>query len=172
MATPHLAVLRDTEPERMTARAKAYLLIAGFRHALMGVWCISFPGAFVSTSFSGIKHVMPLWLWGATYLCTATVCVVAVATRKEPVARWALIMSATITGLWTGGFLAAYFAGQLTGPVGIIAFLCLTLKDLVQCRAPLSTPFEPIVRAVLRERIGRSTTGRGTARWPDGQHRN
>lgn len=136
-------------PEQMTSRARAYLAIATARHLLTAVACWALVGMFKSTSFTQIRSMAPFWAWGIIFCIAGCVCGAAALLGKADLARFGLIVSVVVTAAWAGGFIAAAVHGQLAGPVGIIAFVALAGKDIVQCEQPMRSPFEPLVRQVL-----------------------
>lgn len=146
--------------ERLTPRARAYLLIACLRHGVAGLALLIFPGAFASPSFDGIKGALPLqhrhslMAWGVVFLFTAIVCGWAAASAREGSARIALSGSIFASLVWLGGFIAATALGVQISPMGAIFCAALVAKDLTMLRDPLRNPFEPIARKVLRDQNG------------------
>ena len=55
-------------------------------------------------------------------------------------------LSAVITSLWAMSFALAWHEGGVVSPVGAIIATSLTAKDLVICRQPMRSPFEPLVK--------------------------
>jgi hypothetical protein len=147
----------------MTGRAQSYLLVAGMRHLLIGVCCILVPRWFTSPSYDQIKALAPggLFAWGVVGTLVGLGCIAAAAFKHVGLARGGLLASAVVTSLWAGGLFAAMLEGNLTGPTGPVIWTALTLKDLVVCRQPMRSPFEPLVREVLARRDAR----RGTRGW-------
>lgn len=136
----------------MTPRARLYLSVAALRHILIGLACLCMPDAFVSHSFDQIVAVLPMEGWGIVFLGAGATCTAAALTRSETLARVGLILSAASTAVWAGGFVAAYLAGTAAAPTGPIIYWAVTFKDLVVCRQPLRSPFEPLIRALIDER--------------------
>lgn len=137
-----------SQPERMTGRAQAYLIIASVRHALIGTFCVLIPQSFKSSSFVPLRETLPLQMWGVVFLITASVCMVAAVRRSEYLARLGLIMSATTTLVWAFGISMSWLTGDLSAPTGPVIWWAVTFKDYVVCGQPMRSPFEPLVRAV------------------------
>lgn len=151
----HLA----TDEVRMSARARAYLAIAGLRHLLVGMICVLIPGDFYSVSYQQLEKVLApapfaggIQAWGGLFIVAALILFAATLTQKESHARFALILSVVLTMMWAGGFVAALVHGQLQGPLGPIPWFALAAKDLVVCAQPLRAPFEPLVQRFLKEK--------------------
>lgn len=151
-------------PERMTGRAQSYLTVAAARHLLIGGACLADPRSFRSSSYDQIKELAPggLFAWGVVGVLVGAACLVGSIAKREDVARAGLLGSAFITSLWAGGLFAAWHAGTLSGPTGPIIWTALTFKDLVVCRQPLRSPFEPLVRDALARRRERDRNGIAT----------
>jgi hypothetical protein len=138
--------------ERMTARARMYLLINVALHAAMAWSCLFVPEFFSSVSYTGVKAALPfgtghaLFIWGLLFLTTSVLSGLAAYRGSEYLARVSLLLSAICCASWTGGFLAALAAHQLKGPTGMIWSAALAAKDLIQLRQPLRNPFEPVMR--------------------------
>jgi small-conductance mechanosensitive channel len=145
-------------PERMTPRARAYLLIAGTRHLLVGLACLLVPRSFSSPSYDAIKSVIPgvhptqaIATWGVVFLATAILCLVAAVLGREGTARSALLASVVASALWSGGFIAQVAQHGLEIAVGAgIVWTAVTLKDLTMLRQPMRNPFEPVVRRLAQ----------------------
>lgn len=140
------------QSDDMTPRARAYLATAAVRHFLLALACVTIPDSFTSSSFDAIRSVLPLQAWGVVFFGVTVVAAWAVVRRSEPAARLSLIMSASSTAVWAGGLVAAYFTGTLTGPSGPIIWWAVVLKDLIVCRQPMRSPFEPLVRSLTSDR--------------------
>ena len=136
----------------MTARARAYLGIAGGRHLLVGVFALLVPQWFTSTAFIPIIDAAPLWFWGAFSIGAAAACLGAAAFKSEPLARLGMAWSAVLTLLIGVGLLMSVFTGQSTSPTGPIIWLSVALKDFVVCAQPIRSPFEG-----LTERLASKT---------------
>lgn len=147
-----LAERAKVPPEQMTARARRYLAIASLRHVLIALTTWLAADQYRSSSFDQIRSILPLWCWGVVFAAAGSTCAVAALIGREAPARIGLILSAASSALWAGGFVAAYFAGQLSSPTGVIIWWAVTLKDLVVCEQPMRSPFEPLVRQVLNRR--------------------
>lgn len=139
--------------ERMTARARAYLLTAAARHIAVGVTCILAPGEFASPSYAAIKGVLPvdgtyaITMWGILFGATGLLCAFAAAAGRAGEARWALLASVLTSALWAAGFVAELrYSGAPTGP---IIWTAVTIKDITMLRSPLRNPFEPVIRRAL-----------------------
>lgn len=134
----------------MTGRAKAYLWITCLRTLPIAIFCLTRPELFAGNAFHYIQGVMPIWLWGAALAVQALLAAAAAVTRREWLARTALISSASLAMSWVIGFAIAYHQGNLLSPVGIMWGAGIAAKDLVICRQPLRSPFEPLVQRMLR----------------------
>ncbi len=141
--------------ERLTPRARAYMVIVATRHVLVGLVCIAAPGTFRSGSYSGIKQALPfggdasLCAWGVMFAATGLLAAYAAWSAGEQPARFALLWSVITSAFWVGGFGAAWAAGDLAGWTGPIIWATVTAKDCTMLRSPLRNPFEPVVRKVL-----------------------
>lgn len=133
-------------PDKMTGRARRYLLIAAVRHLLIAVSTWVAADQFTSSSFDVIRAILPLWAWGVVFAGAGLTCAAAAVTGREILARVGLILSASSSALWAGGFLASYFAGELTSPTGVVIWWAVTVKDLIVCEQPLRSPFEALIR--------------------------
>lgn len=133
--------------EVMTWRARAYLSIGACRHLAIGASCLLVGQTFQSEAFAQIKAVFPIWLWGVVFVLGGLHMGYAAASASETAARVAMTFSAVVTSVWAAGFIMAFEpSGGVVSPVGGILFTALTLKDLVVCRQPMRSPFEPIVK--------------------------
>jgi len=141
-----VGVLPSVPEEQMTWRARAYLVIAAARHILVGAACIVLVADFDGDSFQVIRAVLPVWVWGVAFLVGGAHLTYAAIRGSEGHARVALSLSAISTSVWAAGFLLAYQEGGAVSPIGVIFATALTAKDLVICRQPMRSPFEPIVR--------------------------
>lgn len=142
-----------TPANDMTARARAYLAIAGSRHLLVGSFALLAPEWFRSTSFVPIVAAAPLWFWGLFSIGAAIACIGAAASRSEPLARIGMAWSAVLTLLIGVGLLLSVFTGNSTSPTGPIIWLAVALKDFVVCAQPIRSPFEG-----LTERLANRST--------------
>lgn len=136
----------------MTGRARAYLSIAAIRHLLVAISTWTMAHQFTSGSFIQIKAILPLPVWGLAFLGAGLACGIAALRGQETLARVGLILSATSSALWAGGFVAAYLSGQAAGPTAVIIWWAIAMKDLIVCRQPLRSPFESLVKATLEHR--------------------
>lgn len=134
----------------MTARARAYLAIAGTRHLLVGCFALFVPESFRSTSFLPILEAAPLTFWALFSLGAGVACTLAGATRSEPLARLGMAWSAVLTLLIGIGLLLAVFTQQLSSPTGPIIWLAVALKDFVVCAQPIRSPFEGLTEQLAR----------------------
>lgn len=133
-------------PEQMTGRARMYLAIAAVRHLLIAASTWLFTPYFTSPSFGQIRTIMPLQWWGILFAGAGLTCGIGALIGRETLARVGLILSASSSALWAGGFLAAALTGHTAAPTGVIIWWAVAFKDLVVCRQPLRSPFEPLVR--------------------------
>lgn len=139
----------------MTARARAYLAIAGVRHLLVGGFALFAPESFRSTSFLPIIEAAPLWFWAIFSLATGVACLTAGSVRSEPLARLGMAWSAVLTLLIGCGLLLAVFTQQLSSPTGPIIWLAVALKDFVVCAQPIRSPFEGLTEQLARRNRNR-----------------
>jgi hypothetical protein len=142
------------DPQAMTARARAYLIIGGTRHLLIGAFMLWFERQFAAAQFVPIVGAFPLWVWAAVMLLAAVLMGLAAWLRSAPIARAGLVVSATVTfaigvGL-TAGSIAVWAAGGKSVPISAILFLSLALKDYAVCTLPIRSPFEPLLRGFPR----------------------
>lgn len=148
-------------PEQMTGRARAYLMIASLRHLLVAACCWLMPDRFSSPAFDQIRAILPLWAWGIVFAGAGVTCGVGAFAGRENLARDGLILSATSSALWGGGFLAAGLFDPNASPIGAVVWWAVAMKDLVVCRQPLRSPFESLVRQmVARDKANAGDDGR------------
>jgi len=145
---------------KMSLRARAYLGITAAFHLTLGSFCLLVPETFLSSSYEGLRHALPvpaglaLVSWGALFALVGTICAFAAVFGREPVARVALMMSVIVTGAVAGSFLASWMSGTLQGPTGPLIWLTLAFKDMTMLRNPMRNPFEPVVQRVLANHDG------------------
>ena len=146
MSLPHVP-----ERERMSLRARVYMLILTLRHALIAFVCIALPHHLVSRAYAGIERAMPFFdgiqafqAWGWAFAVIAALGAFSAYTRSATIAAVALGTSATLTVAWAGAFATSIILEQ-GGLIGPIVFGALALKDLVMLRNPLRDPFESAV---------------------------
>lgn len=132
--------------DEMTWRAKAYLSICAARHGLLGISTLLVPNTFQGPAFEEIRGAASLTVWGMIFIAGGLHLTYAAWTGKETAARSAMTVSAIVTSVWAAGFIMAFEPGGVVSPVAAILFSALTLKDLVICRQPMRSPFEPLVR--------------------------
>jgi hypothetical protein len=134
--------------EVMTWRARAYLVITAVQHGLIGFACIWLSGteAFSGDAFRIIRHIFPIWGWGVVFVAGGIHLAIAAGRGSELLARVAMPLSAVLTSLWAMAFILAWHEGGVVSPVGAILATSLTAKDLVICRQPMRSPFEPLVK--------------------------
>lgn len=147
-----MTALRQWRHDRppMTGRAKAYLWITCLRTLPIAISCFTRPDLFTGKAFTYITGVMPMWAWGLALGCQALLAAAAAVTQREWLARTALMASASLAMAWVIGFAIAYHQGNLLSPVGIMWGAGIAAKDLVVCRQPMWSPFEPLIQRVLR----------------------
>lgn len=131
--------------QRMTWRARAYLIVVGLRHLGTGGFALFGAHLFQSHSFDTIETVLPLRAWGVLFLFIAVHAFLAVVFEHEWWARLVICSSAAITAMWAAGFMGAVFRGESLSPLGPIIWSSLTLKDLVIAAMPLRSPFERLL---------------------------
>lgn len=131
--------------QRMTWRARAYLIVVGLRHLGTGGFALFGAHLFQSHSFDTIETVLPLRAWGVVFLFIAVHAFLAVVFEHEWWARLVICSSAAITAMWAAGFMGAALQGESLSPLGPIIWSSLTLKDLVVAAMPLRSPFERLV---------------------------
>ena len=138
-----------TMPEEvMTWRARAYLLITAGQNALIGLSCLMLHDsvAFEGDAFRIVRSLLPMWVWGVLFLAGGVHLFTAALRGSELLARVGMPLSAVITSLWAMSFALAWHEGGVVSPVGAIIATSLTAKDLVICRQPMRSPFEPLVK--------------------------
>ena len=99
--------LVDHSPRAMTARARAYLSAAGYRHFTIGAFLLVLPWLFSAAAFIPIFGLVPLVAWGVIMTAEGIACTAAAVTRNATIARASIAVSAVITltmamGLWVG----------------------------------------------------------------------
>lgn len=155
-----MSVILRGGAERLTPRARAYLLAIGAQHSFIAAFALWRPDSrlFSSPSFDGLKAALPglgpavsMQAWGGILLAVALVCLAAAVKGSDGVARAALLASVAVEGCWFGGYLASAQAGSLFTPVGLACWAGLIARDLTMLRNPLRNPFEPVVRRILGE---------------------
>lgn len=139
----------------MTVRARAYLLVAAVRHSLVGIFALVAADTFKSTSFLPLLNVAPLWVWGLFSVGAGLLAGFGAIQGGLPVARAALMLSATLTAVVAASLLIAVFTGQLTSPTGPIIWVAVALKDFIQCGDPLRSPFEVLMTRIDDEEAER-----------------
>jgi hypothetical protein len=136
-------------PADMTRRARAYLMIGGLRHALIGIFAIGWSDQFTNAAYLPVVSYAPMWLWGGAMLAIAVVMGLAAKLRKAGWARVGLIASASITlALGSGlslGIIGAWADGKTATPILAILLLALAAKDFAVCTQPMRSPFEPLM---------------------------
>lgn len=141
-------ILHNKPP--MTGRAKAYLWICFFRTVPIIVACFFAEETFENDSWHYIRGVLPMWAWGIALSISALTAATAALTQREWIARMSLIGSSSLAMCWVIGFMVAYRQGVVLSPVGMMWGAAIAAKDLVICRQPLWSPFEPLVQRVTR----------------------
>lgn len=146
------------DPERLTPRARAYLLGIAVQHSSIAFFAFVNLQLFSSPAFDGIKRALPLLPfdqamrgWGVLLAAAAVINVIAAVRGSEGLARAALLMCVTVEGAWLGGYLASWASGSLISPVGVIVWGGLIYRDITMLRQPLRNPFEPLLRRWLNE---------------------
>lgn len=133
----------------MTSRARAYLLVNVVFHGVTGLACLFAEERLAAPAFRFISELMPFWLWGIGFLITAAACLYALGRPNETWARVGLVLSAVSSAVWAGGFAAAVAdvpPGEPVSPTGVLAWGAIAVKDLIVCRQPLRSPFEPLIK--------------------------
>jgi hypothetical protein len=141
------------DPERLTPRARAYLLGLVVQHAGIATFIFCTPALFMAPSFDGIKKALAVLPagdemrgWGVVLAVAAVLAATAAVRGSEALARAALLMCVVTEGAWLGGYLASWAAGSLISPVGVIVWGSMVYRDITMLRQPLRNPFEPILR--------------------------
>lgn len=139
----------------MTTRARGYLAVDVVFHGIVGLTCLFAADRLAAPSFRFIADLLPFQVWALGFLVTAAVCLYALVRSSEDWARLGLVASAVLTAVWAGGFMAALAdvpLDQPAPPTGVAAWLAIAAKDLIVCRQPLRSPFEPLIRRLAGER--------------------
>lgn len=152
----NVAAALSVSQERMTWRARTYLVITALQHTLIGIACINLSGtdAFSGDAWRIVRSLFPIWAWGIVFLCGGLHLAIAAARGSELLARVGMPLSAVLTSLWAMSFILAWHEGGVVSPVGAILAASLTAKDLVICRQPMRSPFEPLVKEYVGPRSG------------------
>jgi hypothetical protein len=130
----------------MSWRARGFLVILALRHLVVGGLCLLGPHLFRSTSFTSLRQIAPLRVWGAVLIVTGAQGIGAAVTGGEWWARAVLVASAALTGAWAAGFIAAAITGDLDAPSLPVTWVALVFKDLIIAATPLRTPLEDAIR--------------------------
>jgi hypothetical protein len=137
--------LRHT-PEKMTARARLYLLFTGLFELGIAYFAFAHPEQWRSHSYDALLLVFPLELWGGLVSVIGMLCLSAALLQHESFARVGAGLAALHAGAWASGFVAAWIIGVLQGPTGPLSWGLLTVFHLLQVAQPLRLPLEPILR--------------------------
>jgi hypothetical protein len=134
----------------MTTRARAYLIIGGLRHLLIGAFTLRFQTQYASAAYIPIVGAFPLWAWAGAMLAAAVLMGTAAVLRSCGIARVGLVISASVTlaigvGI-TAGIIGVWASGGKATPISAILLLALACKDFAVCAQPIRSPFEPILR--------------------------
>ena len=126
----------------MTTRARWYLTIASVRHGLTGLFAVTLPATFSSTSFDPMIAAAPLWLWGGIFIGACLTCGAGAYCRSAKTARLGLMWSATSTAMVAVGLFISWFTGDLSSPTGPIVWAAVAAKDFTVGADPLRSPSE------------------------------
>lgn len=148
-------------PEAMTTRARAYLIIGGLRHLLIGGFMLRFEDQFAAATFLPIVGAFPLWAWAGAMLAAAALMGTAATFRSANIARVGLVISASVTlaigvGI-TAGIIGVWIDGGKATPISAILLLALASKDFAVCTQPIRSPFEPLLRRLPHHDQGSET---------------
>lgn len=138
-----------TRPDRMTARARFYLLSTFVTHFALAVLCLVVPQTFTSPSFEVVILGAPLWLSGLVFGTAAVVSGIAALVSSPGLARIGLGISFVAAGTWTVGLLGAVVLGDPAGYTAPIVWAALAAKDALQCLVPQRVALEPVIRDVI-----------------------
>lgn len=159
--------LLHSDPEQMTGRAQVYLVVAFVRHTILGVWMLVMPSRFINLEQALGGTLVP---WGVSFAFVGVACLAAAVTRREHIAQTALFLSAVTTGAISVSLMLGWLDGSIVGttkgppsPLLWMFGFSLTAKDLIVCRQPLLSPFEPLRRQVRAARQQREADGDGDA---------
>lgn len=145
----------------MTGRARAYLWIGSARTLPVAFFCFLSAPVFSSPAFEFLLSAAPLWGWGVVLTVSGLLFMAAALSRREWLARIALIIGAAHTACWALAFAFAASKGNVVSPLGITWGLALAAKDLVVCRQPLWSPFEQLIAKVTAGERLRTPSTRG-----------
>lgn len=150
------ALPRLVEEERMTGRARAYLIVTAYQHFALAVFLGLASAEFTSSSFTTIRDISygSLQPWAWAFGLVSLIAVYAAMSGSEPVARAALTCSAVTFGFWAMSFLVGIFTEVDAGPSAAIIWSALVAKDLIVGAQPLSAPLEPLIRRVRQQSSG------------------
>ena len=138
---------RDHSPEAMTPRARAYLAVVTVRHLLVGGVFLLLGGSMPPAPYRAFADPAPLAMWGSAALVVGTVALVSVAWRSERWARFALIISATLTSLMALALILSLFDLTAMGALLTILLASFTAKDMIVSQDPIRSPFERLLRS-------------------------
>jgi hypothetical protein len=117
-------------------------------NGVVGLFCAVNAPVLRGPSYGVIHAVLPWPWWSALFLTVTALSIVGAISGREAASRLALIGAACSAATWAAGFGVAYFEGRLAGPTGVIVWGAIAVKDLIVCRQPLRSPFEPLTRVI------------------------
>lgn len=141
-------------PEQMTWRARIYLGIGATRHACIGLISFTAASTYDGSPWAALVSLISLTVWGALFVLGGLHFAYAALFGHAQHARWALVTSAVLTGMWAAGFLISGSNGSVTALLIGVLLGALSGKDLTMCAAPLRTPLEPFVRRMTQKKPG------------------
>lgn len=156
MIGAHHRILHSA-PERMTTRARVFLLVVAGRNTAIGISLLLAGRQYgaPNVSFELVRSAMPIPVWGILMVAIGSVAGYSAAAASRGWATWAIALSATISGTWAT-CLGIQFIQTMHIPGGMAPMLpvlwaALTAKDLVIAWQPMRSPFEPWIQRLLRE---------------------
>lgn len=130
----------------MSNRARLYLTFAGARALLTAIILIAMGADRVEMVYPYLLNPLP-WAWWIVIWAAIGVWLCWAATMKSgKAAVWGLIAIVTTTAVWAIGVTATFVVNPAFGTISAVLWWSLVVKDLIQIRQPLSSPFEDLVK--------------------------
>lgn len=138
---------RPQRGDNLTWQARVYLLIVTLRHFGGGLLCLAAADRFTSPSYSTIRQILPLQVWGVLLMAIGFHAACSVAFDRELWARAVLVASACVTGAWAAGYAITAVQGHLDAPMSPLVWAALMLKDVDVSAMRLRMPLEEVARS-------------------------
>lgn len=137
------------DPDAMTGRARAYLILNALGFGTIGWFCIAHSEQFQAAAYIPIVNALDVRWWGVLFALGGIVSASGAWTRSPGWARAGLVMSAGVlggcsAGLWIG-IIAVWIAGKPATPISTIIMTLVVGFNLIMCSQPMRTPFEQVL---------------------------